>query len=129
MTQKELKLKIKELKSKVEELQRKLFQNEKIQYIIPLLNDYHECREKLATFPSELPFPEDGVNRYQTLKSKLIPLTSEWEVLQKNKLNYQNKLTTLTNDLLTISVYKVAKTILEEKQRHEERQTQIKEKE
>lgn len=113
----------------INDLQKELYMNEKIQHVIPLLNEYHECKEKLTIFPKEIRFPENGVDRFQLLKNNIIPLQSEWTVLKKNEQQYNDKLNALSNEIYPDRIYQAAQSILSEKRMDENHQQQIKEKE
>jgi len=124
-----LQAKINKQQTYIESVQEKLRYYEKLHDFIPLLNDYHESKEKLSVFPENMTFPENGVNRYQTAKNKLIPLKSEREILRKNKQQYKEQLTSLAKELYPDTVYDDVKFIFEEKQRDEKRQVEIDDKE
>jgi len=112
-----------------ENLQQTLYQKEKMLHVVPLLTDYHICKRKLNQFPTEMPFPEDGINRLQQLKNQLIPLTSERDILQKNIREYKEQITNLKAKMLPITVYEKAKAILKQKQSFEQLKMKINEKE
>ncbi|WP_047982512.1 ATP-binding protein [Ornithinibacillus contaminans] len=68
-------------------LQEKLdqLQLEKMIQAIPQMEEYIGYQQRLADFPEEIPFPEEGIERLAVLKDKLLPLKSEQKILVKNK--------------------------------------------
>ncbi|MEI3607102.1 AAA family ATPase [Pseudogracilibacillus sp. SE30717A] len=116
-------------KTTLTELQAELYQNEKVQHMIPMILDYQTSKRSLQTYPTDIPFPEDGIDRFQALKNNMIPLKSEWEIFQKNIEQYIEKRTMLKKEIYAPSIYKVAQSIVAQKQEDENNKLQLIEKE
>src|SRR5690625_4216640 len=63
------------------ELQATLVKKEKHQTFLPQLQQYHEYKKKLETIPNKQPFPENGVNRLEKIKVKLLPIQSDLQAM------------------------------------------------
>ncbi len=116
-------------KETLRRLQAELNKAEKIHHMIPLIHDYQSNQRKLLSYPSEIPFPEDGINRFQLLKNSLIPLKSEWDIFQENINHYQDKLNLLTKEMYSPRIYKIAHSIVAQKQEDENNKLQLTDKE
>lgn len=80
---------INELEQHVEKSKKDLFTYEKIRHILPTIKEYHHYTEQLNSFQQDPDFPENGVERLNQLKNKLIPLQSELQLLKENEQNYK----------------------------------------
>jgi len=102
--------------------------HEKLRHMIPLLSEYRAIAAKLGQYPETIRFPEDGVNRYQTLKNNVIPLKSEQTVLSDAKEEYEEQLHRLKNELYAPSTYERAQLILKERQGNQTNEHHVDEK-
>ncbi len=76
-----------------------LHYNERKLQALPYLKKYWSVRKQLEQLPNELPFPENGGERMQQVKDKLLPVKSEYALLLDNRDKYEKKLYALeTND-------------------------------
>ncbi|MFS0671917.1 AAA family ATPase [Ornithinibacillus sp. 179-J 7C1 HS] len=66
-------------------LKQKQYELEKIVQALPQIKAYKQYQNKLKELPDELPFPEEGIERLESLKDKQYPIQSEIKVLEKNK--------------------------------------------
>src|SRR5699024_9986344 len=64
------------------QLKEKLLTLERMKQLIPTLKQYQLVAQKLQSYPNHISFPEDGRNRYESLKHQVIPLKSEWDILE-----------------------------------------------
>lgn len=119
--------KLMRLQAELHNLQGELLHHEKLQHIIPLLNEYNQLTEKLSSFREELSFPEDGVTRYQTLKTDLLPVTSEYNSIINTISYYEDKIAKVSASLYSEQIYQFAESIIAEKEANESILRQIKE--
>lgn len=113
----------------VQTAQAEVDENEKILHLVPFLHEYQTTIEKLNLYDKNIPFPENGIERYQTLKKQIIPLQSEYNTLKQNEEEFKNKLNHLMNELYPASIYEAARTILNERLTDDNLKQQINEKE
>ena len=73
----DLQIELEDLENKTRSLKEKLFKLEKVKQLCPLIKEYELIEKKLTNYPTVIPFPEDGVTRYDSLKQQLLPLKSE----------------------------------------------------
>lgn len=102
----------------LEKAKKDLIRTEKKQQALPIIKAYQREKEQLAAFPADMIFPENGVERFNTLKEKLLPLKSELSVLQDNQAKYTEKKDTLHSSLHDEAVYKNAEAIIQQKQHY-----------
>ncbi|MBO1002916.1 ATP-binding protein [Pseudogracilibacillus auburnensis] len=105
----------KEAEKNVTSCQEKLLTKEKIVHVIPLLHEHQSLSSRLEEYHKTIRFPEDGVNRYQTIKTILLPIKSEYAILQTNKTQYEAKIAMLEEQLLDEQTYQLAESIVNEK--------------
>ncbi|WP_162800286.1 ATP-binding protein [Oceanobacillus zhaokaii] len=121
-TYRDKKIAINRLIEQVDQLQfslqeEKAIQNriEKQQQALPILNEYHQYTSSLASYPVELVFPEEGIERLEKLKEGLLPLQSQLSVLQDSESQYKLKLQYLKQER-SEDACKEAEEILKEKE-------------
>ncbi|WP_026905658.1 ATP-binding protein [Paucisalibacillus globulus] len=64
------------------------YQLEKVIQSLPEVEEYINYQTRLKAFPDRISFPEDGMNRYEVLKGKLLPLKSDIKLRINNKNNF-----------------------------------------
>lgn len=99
--------------------QEQLLYYEKVHHIVPLVTDYQQVVEKLATLPKEIPFPEDGVARLEQLRANILPLKSELAILHTNEQQYREKLAEVAKHIYEDIIYEQAADIVKQKQSYE----------
>ncbi|MFD1037652.1 AAA family ATPase [Virgibacillus byunsanensis] len=99
---------------------------EKQQHVLPIIHQYHNCTNNLQNYPACISFPENGIDRLQAIKDKLLPLKSELTVLEDNKQKYETKLDEITKSLHDESVYKQLEEMLKQKDLFLENKNNIK---
>lgn len=92
---------------------------------LPVLKDYLHYTEQLADYPTQINFPENGIERLQQLKEKLLPLKSEQSVLTDSQKKHQKKLEVLQQKLYGEAIYEEAEVILKGKQAYLENKRQM----
>src|SRR5699024_6882552 len=97
-----------------------------LQNNLPMIQDYHMYMDQLENYPSEIEFPENGRERLNILKEKLLPLQSELSILKVNKTKIETKQIKLRDQQLDKDVFEEAKAILMKKDDYRE---QIRERE
>lgn len=98
---------------------------EKIEQMLPTIQDYYVTVTELDSFTKNLRFPEDGINRYQYLKDKRLPVMSEYRFLMDNQTSLKDKQMTLQEQLLPAHVLKFGQEIVAQKQTAIERKHQL----
>lgn len=118
--------KLKQLQStlKKEKLQRTAI--EKQLHALPTMHAYDHHTAQLAQYPETIQFPEDGVNRLEKIKEKLLPLESELAVLKSNEQRYREKINHLQTAQTDDAAYKEAACIMKEQQAYEETKKTLK---
>ncbi|WP_373896234.1 AAA family ATPase [Virgibacillus sp. CBA3643] len=102
-----------------------LFSIEKQQHAMPLVQDYHHYTNQLASYPAEIDFPENGVDRLEKVNEKLLPLTSELAVWKDNQEHYQEKIASLKEELEDKSVYDHGQEILRKKEQYKQNEKEL----
>ncbi|WP_042149189.1 AAA family ATPase [Paucisalibacillus sp. EB02] len=64
------------------------YQLEKMIQALPEVEEYIHYQSSLKAFPEDLSFPEGGMERYEVLKGKLLPLKSDMKVRMNNKVKF-----------------------------------------
>ncbi|WP_117170819.1 ATP-binding protein [Paraliobacillus sediminis] len=72
------------LQEKSEQLHKEKQQTEQKQQVYEVIEAFHHTQNKLSELPSEISFPENGLERYQQLKEQMLPLKSELTVVRMN---------------------------------------------
>src|SRR5690625_4572934 len=120
---------IKETKYKLNQIENELHTLEKMHHMLPLVNDFHDTKEYVQAFPKETAFPENGVERFQSIKHQLIPLESELKVVRENQAKYKEELEILIKKQIPTTVYQSAQSIMDQYHQFENVKQQIKENE
>ncbi len=114
---------ITQLNDQIEQLQTTLKEEksnhleiEKQLHAMPVIRDYRHYAARLQAYPETITFPENGLNRLEKIKEKLLPMESELAVLENNKKRYQEKLKALNNTQMEASIYKEAEEIKDQRQ-------------
>lgn len=111
-----LKKKMDQLQSDLRKEKFRLSTIEKQQQALPLIHDYQNVSAALEEYPTTIKFPENGVERFETIKEKLLPLQSEQAVLKHNGQRYVKRINDLKEEQLDQVIYKEAVDILQQKQ-------------
>ncbi|MEC5423704.1 AAA family ATPase [Virgibacillus sp. C22-A2] len=106
---------IDQLQIKLKDGNKNLLLIEKKQHALPILQDYLNLSQKLSSYPAEIPFPEDGIDRLERVKENLLPLKSEHAVLQHNKQKYKEKMAELQAGFEKETSYEEAEKLIEYK--------------
>ena len=111
------------LNDKIEQLQITLkkekshrFEIEKQLHAVPTIRDYQHYTERLQVYPESITFPENGLDRLEKAKEKLLPLESELAVLKNNEKRYREKMDTLKAAQTEDKIYKEAVDITRQQQ-------------
>ncbi|WP_067729818.1 ATP-binding protein [Oceanobacillus damuensis] len=90
------------------------FSIEKHLHAFPLIQEYLQLKNRMTDYPKSISFPENGVERLEKWKESLLPLQSEWNVLEENERAYIEKIKSLEHNLHSDSIQKEAETLLDE---------------
>lgn len=85
---------------------------------IQLINDYHTYHQQLAQYPSEIDFPEEGLERLNELKEKILPLKSERSILKSNLTRNEAEQLELKERLAIQDIYEDAQGLLKDKEHY-----------
>lgn len=102
------------IEEKVRLLKEKLLKLERLKQAYPLLKEYALFEKKLLDYPDTIPFPEDGINRYEMLKRQMLPLKSDLKMLQKAEKEYDTKINEIKDKLYSEEVLKRGEDIINE---------------
>ncbi|WP_164669581.1 ATP-binding protein [Virgibacillus doumboii] len=91
---------------------------EKKQQALPVIKGYQHEIKQLDNYPEHIAFPENGLERLETLNEKLLPLKSELSVLQDNRKKYEEKQDLIRAEMYENPVYKAAEEIISQKQNY-----------
>ncbi|WP_186579184.1 ATP-binding protein [Aquibacillus kalidii] len=83
------------VQSKLTMLNKQKEKNEKRIQNYSVISEYINAKNELDKLPENIPFPEQGIERYQRLKEKRLPLQSEWAVLDDTYNRYRQELNKL----------------------------------
>ncbi|NBJ69134.1 MULTISPECIES: AAA family ATPase [Clostridia] len=111
---------IEHIKKNLQELHEQRLYVDKQKHVLPSIQAYHTVEKQLEQIPKEINFPEAGIERWERLKEKLLPLKSEIAVLQANQTRYQSEIQRLTEALLPADLYHEGKLVMEEKPRYDQ---------
>lgn len=100
------------LKDKIHEEKKHIAESEKILQARPNLLKLTKYVTQLNQYPPVIPFPEDGMKRWEMVKEKALPLESELAVLRNNTASYNEKHSELKDLLLNPETYAEAKQLL-----------------
>src|SRR5699024_4943166 len=92
-------LEIKHLQKKLQETKETKQTIERLRHYLPMIHDYHMYMEQLKNYPSVIQFPEDGLERLNILKEKILPLQSQLSILKTNQSKYEAEKATLQESL------------------------------
>lgn len=116
---------IKAMQESIQQEKKNLFSIEKHQHALPIIHDYHHYTNQLASYPAEIDFPENGIDRLEKINEKLLPLTSELAVWKDNQKQYQEKIATLKEELEDKSVYDQGQEILRKKEQYKHNEKEL----
>lgn len=101
------------------ELQKGKFQLSTIEkqlHALPMIHDYQQLTAEFKKYPAAIAFPENGVERFEKVKEKLLPLQSEQAVLEHNEQRYATQIDKLKGEKADEKIYKKAINLLKQKQ-------------
>jgi len=105
-----------ELQKKLKLAREKAFSLEKQLHAQPVIQEYHQLKTRLSDYPTTIDFPENGIERLEKWKESLLPLQSEWHVIQENEKNYKNKIGIMEQHLHADAILFEAEELLKQKQ-------------
>lgn len=121
------------IRNEIDKLQKKLQETkqtkqtiERYQSNLPIINDYHLSMKQLENYPNKIQFPENGLERLNRLKEKLLPLESELSVLEANQTKNETQQTKLKEERLDEDLYEEAQSILLKRSEYVERNRELK---
>lgn len=117
--------KMKQLQTDLRVEKSHLYTIEKRLHAFPTLHDYHRYTAQLEGYPTEIPFPENGIKRLEKVKGKLLPLQSELSVLRNNEKRYSEKILTWKDSLVDPSIYSGAEITIQKKQEYLENKKEL----
>lgn len=94
---------------------------EKIEHLLPSIRDFFIMEESLSKLPEDITFPEDGINRFETNKQYLLPLTYKQTTLRSDLTRNEAAIVKQTEKTLNTEVKKYAVELLKERQNVNER--------
>lgn len=112
--------KIDELQLTLHEARGKQYMIEKYQRNLSVINDYHLLVDQLSKLPQKHPFPEEGIERLNTFKEQLLPLKSEYAVLEANQKQHKEGYDKRLGELLEVSIYDRAQSVLQKEQQFQQ---------
>ncbi|MEN2767727.1 ATP-binding protein [Ornithinibacillus xuwenensis] len=81
----ELHVEIKMLQEALQDEKQKQLYFEKVIQALPQIEEYIVYQQQLAEYPQQITIPEEGIERLEYVKDKLLPIKSELTVLQHNQ--------------------------------------------
>ncbi|WP_339215993.1 AAA family ATPase [Ornithinibacillus sp. FSL M8-0202] len=81
----ELETDIEHITQQMKEYKQARYQLDKLMQVLPQVEAYKQYQLRLNELPEEIPFPEEGIERLESLKDKWYPLKSERNVLERNR--------------------------------------------
>lgn len=102
-----------------------LIYTQKVLQYLDSFTAYQQKQKEIAQYPATIPFPEDGVARYQALKDQLIPLKSEERIVATKQAEYVAQLERLRKEQLATEIYEAAKQLQAERNQENLRQEKI----
>ncbi|TRM11831.1 AAA family ATPase [Lentibacillus cibarius] len=105
-----------QLQVQLDEAKDAVFRLDKKLQAFPVLKDYQKVKEQYQSYPEQLTFPENGIERLEQLNEYLMPMKSELSVLQHNLEEYKTKQDAIRNDFYHSDVYEQLETIIQRKQ-------------
>ncbi|AUJ25709.1 ATP-binding protein [Virgibacillus dokdonensis] len=122
---KELEQSLRDIKHSISDQYEERFSIEKQRHALPTIQAFQSIHKQLKQMPERICFPEAGIERWEQLKEKLLPLKSKQAVLEANQSRYHNKIKLLDETLLPVDLNDDGKKMMEEMGRYEQFQDQI----
>ncbi|WP_255585318.1 ATP-binding protein [Virgibacillus saliphilus] len=113
------------LHHELQQEKKNLLSIEKHQHALPIIHDYHHCSKQLASYPADIDFPENGVDRLEKVNEKLLPLTSELAAWEDNQKQYQEKISALKEELENKSVHNHGQELLRKKEQYKQNEKDL----
>src|SRR5690625_7605127 len=98
---------------------------DKVEQFLPIVDEYEIKRQKLENIPGNIQFPEDGIDRYNDMKNRLLPLKSELTSLKDSEKNYQKNYNTIISNLFETKLNKESNKLLKDRQSYENKLIKI----
>ncbi|WP_196493854.1 AAA family ATPase [Ornithinibacillus caprae] len=92
---------------------------------LPAVHEYHKYSNQLKEIPSYIPFPEEGINRLQSLKEKVVPLQSEMSVLKANEQRQKNQQLQLEQSLSSKKSSEKLVILLDKQEKFKEQKNEL----
>lgn len=101
-----------------EKEKRNLSNLEKYKQVLPVLREYKQYDSQLSSYEKDMVFPENGINRLENVKARLLPLQSELAILKDNEKKYINKIEYLQSKLVNPDWYQAAEELAQDKENY-----------
>ncbi|MDC3413539.1 AAA family ATPase [Terrihalobacillus insolitus] len=116
-----LTMEIRDIQQSIQEIKKKRVAVDKHIQALPLLHHSNLVQNKLKQYHNDLMhFPTNGIERYHKWKQQLIPLQSEYNVLQDNAATYKKRMETLRSLLMDEETVKRVNDCLKGKEGYEQ---------
>lgn len=114
-----------ELQKVLETTKENEFMLKQQQQVLPLIHQYNQLQRQLQTYQTTLSFPENGLERLQTIKEKLLPLQSEAVIITNDKSKLKKTLHALRETLVDEQIMQQLKQVGEQQQKYIENNKQM----
>lgn len=112
--QNELQVKRKEVLQTLHNKREILALREKIQQFLPQIRTYHEINRTLKDVnQSELSFPENGINRYEILKERIIKQQAELNTVENSIKHYTKEINELKEKIISPELQNELENVVE----------------
>lgn len=85
---------------------------EKMEHDMNMLQRYGKIKATLHEYQNDVPFPEDGVERYESLKKATYPLQSKLAVMEDNVQHIRNEQKRIKDTLLSETDVQIGQNLL-----------------
>lgn len=104
--QREQQFRLEEISKSLQSKREAISVKEKVQQLLPQIRSYLKMKRDLEKFRNvDLTFAEDGLNRYQMLKERLVPLQAENNTLENSIHEYDEAIRNMDEQLLPQEQY------------------------
>lgn len=121
-----LRQRIKEFQNKLQKKNEQALQVERHLNYLPLIQTYNQLKQEDEATPFISSFPEDGIERLEQIKDKLLPIQSKLAVLKANADRLEDSLKTLETKTIDPVLAGEVKLRLEEKLIYEANKNKLK---
>ncbi|GGM25562.1 hypothetical protein GCM10011351_09050 [Paraliobacillus quinghaiensis] len=109
-----------ELQEEYEVLRKEKLQTEQKLHLYPTIEAFHQTQQKLASFSTEIEFPEQGLTRYQQIKEAMYPLKSELTLIESNLEKENQQLIQVEESLLNAEVVNSLEELITKAKKHQD---------